>query len=89
MQSKIRIIPESIVLLKLTDEEYFNNYTDYMSNSRLSLINSDEGGDFSNFNSSFNTEYSDSFELGTAIHSMILQPDSYLISDFNKPSGKF
>ena len=39
--SSIRIIPESIELLKMSDEEYFSDkYKDYVSNSSLSLFSS-------------------------------------------------
>ena len=36
----IEIVPESIQLIKMTDEEYFSDkYKDYISNSKLGLLN--------------------------------------------------
>lgn len=86
---EITIIPESIQLLKMTDAEYFSSkYKDYISNSKLGCINPDEGGSAEKFNSELKSSYSDSFELGSAIHAMLLQPDFYHIADINKPTGK-
>lgn len=86
---KIEIIPESIQFIKLTDEEYFSEkYKEYISNSKLSLLNPEEGGSIEKFNSGFQSQYSESFELGSAIHAAILQPEEYKISDIRKPSGK-
>ena len=45
--SKIRVSPimDSLVIDKITDEVYFSEkYADYISNSRLKLINPDQGG---------------------------------------------
>lgn len=86
---QIEIIPKSIQLLKMDDAEYFSSkYKDYISNSKLSLLNPKEGGSIEKFNAGFRSSYSDSFELGSAIHSMILQKDLFYISNFRKPSGK-
>ena len=86
---EIEIIGNTIELIKLTDEEYFSpKYKDYISNSRLGFLNEAEGGSEEKFLSGFKSEYSDSFELGSAVHSIILQPDSYFISNITKPSGK-
>jgi hypothetical protein len=42
---QVEIIPESIRLLKIDDATYFGpEYKDYISNSKLKLINPDEGG---------------------------------------------
>lgn len=86
---ELEIIPESIILIKLTDEEYFSEkYKDYISNSKLSLANPDEGGSKEKFNTKVKSEYSESFELGSAIHAMTLQPDEYNISPLFKPTAK-
>lgn len=85
----IELIPESIRLLKMTDEVYFSEkYRDYISNSKLSLINPDEGGSVEKFKEGFNNEYVPAFEIGTAVHSMLLQPDYYEIPNITKPNGK-
>lgn len=87
--AEVSIIPESIKLLKMSDEEYFSlKYKDYISNSKLSLINPDEGGSLELFLSDQKQSYSDSFELGTALHVSLLQPDSYIIANIEKPTGK-
>ncbi len=73
----------------MSDERYFSSeFKDYVSNSRLGFINEDEGGSKEKFLEGFKSEYSESFELGSAVHSIILQPESYYISNITKPSGK-
>lgn len=85
----VTIIPESIKLIRLTDEQYFSElYQEYISNSKLSLINPDEGGSEDKYEQGFQSKFSDSFELGSAIHGIILQPDDYVLSNITKPSGK-
>ena len=85
----IEIIPESIQLIKMTDEEYFSSkYEDYISNSRLGLINPDNDGSTEKYLSGIKSKYSESFELGSAVHAKVLQPDFYEISDIRKPGGK-
>lgn len=86
----ITILLDSIELVKLTDEEYFSPlYKGYISNSRLGYANEEEGGSPEKFLTGFDgNSYSDSYELGSAVHGMILQPDEYFISDLEKPSGK-
>lgn len=86
--ASISIIPESLKIIKLTDEEYFRDYPEYVSNSKLSLINPQEGGSIEKYKEGFTGSYSDSFELGSAVHGMLLQPDLYTISNIRKPSGK-
>lgn len=87
--AEISIVPGTIQLLKMTDAEYFSEqYKDYVSNSRLGLFNTDEGGSPEKYEAGFKSEYSASFELGTAIHSMLLQPDYFYVADFHKPTGK-
>lgn len=87
--AEIEIIPESIQLIRMSDEEYFSDkYKDYISNSKLGMINPEEGGSLEKFLSGFKEEYSSSFELGSALHAAVLQPDNYYISKFKKPGGK-
>ena len=87
---QIEIIPETIKLLKISDEEYFNNpeWKDYISNSKLSLINPDEGGSPEKFKSGFKQDYSESFDLGGAVHSVLLQKEYYEVNQIVKPSAK-
>lgn len=85
----VEIIPSSIRLLKMTDEEYFSDkYKEYISNSKLSLINPDEDGSVEKYNSGFKGDYNESFDLGSAVHAITLQPDLYNIAPVNKPTGK-
>lgn len=89
MKVEIEIIPNSIELVKMSDEIYFSEqYKDYISNSKLSLINEEEGGSEEKFFSGFKSSFSDSFELGSAVHALVLQNDFYFISKCNKPTGK-
>lgn len=86
---EVTIVPESIQLLKMTDAEYFSaKYKDYISNSKLGTINPDEGGSTEKYEAGIKSAYSESFELGSAIHAMILQPDFYHIANIHKPTGK-
>lgn len=88
-KTSIELIPESIQLIKMSDEVYFSDeYKNYVSNSKLGLFNPEEGGSIEKFEAGFKSGYSESFELGSAVHAMILQPDFYRISDIRKPSGK-
>ena len=42
---KIELIPNSIKILNINDEEYFSKkYSNHISNSKLKLINPKEGG---------------------------------------------
>ncbi len=87
--AQIEIIPESIRLVKMTDKEYFGEgERDYISNSKLGLINPDEGGSLEKYLAGYSGEYSESFELGSAVHAIVLQPDEYNISPVRKPTGK-
>lgn len=89
MEVSIEIVPNSIELVKMDDVTYFSEpYKDYISNSKLGLINEEEGGSEEKFLSGFKSSFSDSFELGSAVHALVLQPDFYFISKCNKPTGK-
>ena len=66
MKNYLEIIPESIQLIKMTDEEYFSEkYKDYISNSKLSLIDPTAGGSPEKYLEGFKGSYNESFELGT------------------------
>lgn len=89
MKVEITIRPGTIRLVKMTDAEYFSDaYKDYISNSKLGLINPDEDGSFEKYAAGYASKYSESFELGSAIHAKVLQPDYYNISNIEKPTGK-
>lgn len=87
--SRIEIVKESIQLIKMSDEEYFSSkYKGYVSNSGLGLIDPKEDGSGEKFESGFKSAYSSSFELGSAVHAMLLQKEFFTISHIRKPSGK-
>lgn len=87
--AEIKIVPGTVKLIKMTDAEYFSDqYKDYISNSKLGLFNADEGGSEEKYEAGFKEEYSESFELGSVVHAMLLQPEFYHIADIHKPTGK-
>lgn len=87
---KVEIIKDSIKRLVISDEEYFSDvYKDYISNSRLKLINPKEGGSPELYLKGLTSGYNSSLEFGSAVHSIILQPESYFICNYtSKPNGK-
>ena len=92
--SEIKITPilDSLKLENISDEEYFSKkYENYVSNSRLSLINPEQDGcpkDFFEGLSKHNI-YSDSLIFGSAIHELVLQPESFVLCNVvNRPTAK-
>lgn len=87
--AQIEIIPDSIKLVRMTDTEYFSeDFGGYVSNSKLGLINPAQDGSVEKYKKGFEDKFSESFELGTAVHCMVLQPDDFFISKLEKPTGK-
>ena len=89
---EIKIAPllETLKLEKISDDEYFSRkYNGYISNSRLSLINPEQEGSPEKFFNGFKSVYSSAFELGSAVHQLVLQSDLFkLVEQVNKPSAK-
>lgn len=87
---KITPLLDTLRLEDISDEEYFSEkYSDYVSNSRLSLINPEQGGSPEDYFITKPKEYSDSLILGSAVHGLILQPDDYvLVEGVNRPTAK-
>lgn len=88
---KLTPLIDTIQLLKISDEEYFSpKYSNYISNSRLGLINPNQGGSPESFFKGFDgSGYNQSFELGSAVHELILQPEYFeLAPALNKPTAK-
>lgn len=88
---KITPLLETLQLLKITDEEYFSSkYKDYISNSRLSLLNPKQDGSPEKFFTGFVSDgYISCFELGSAVHELYLQSDYFtLVPDMQRPSAK-
>ena len=85
-------ILESLKLEDIDDAIYFSEkYSEYISNSRLSLINPEQGGSPEKFfkGLSNNKIYSDSLVFGSAVHELVLQPESFFIVDtVDRPTAK-
>lgn len=66
--SEIKLTPilDTLQLVKISDEEYFSpKYANYVSNSRLGLINPQQGGSPESFFTGFKDEgFNSSFQLG-------------------------
>ena len=93
LKEEIKLTPlvETIRLLDISDEEYFSSsYSDYISNSRLSLINPDQGGSVNQYIEGFGgSSFSDAFYFGSAVHGMVLQPNDYYIErNTSRPTAK-
>ena len=90
--SDIQITPimESVFREKISDEVYFSpKYSGYISNSRLKLINPDQGGCPSLYQKGFSNNKTQSLYLGSKIHELCLQPEEFSIGpDYGKPNGK-
>lgn len=80
---------DSFTWADISDKEYFSStYSDCISNSRLSLINPEQGGSPEKFlaNEHFT---SDSFLLGSAVHAEVLQPGEFdIIGNVDRPTAK-
>jgi hypothetical protein len=88
---KLKWIPASAKSEDITDEQYFQEepWSEYISNSKLNLVDPSTGGDYSLFLKSFqNKRRSKAFQTGTIVHSLLLQENNYGISDVMAPSGK-
>ena len=81
---------DTLRLQKIDDEEYFSEkYSNYISNSRLGLINPDQGGSPERFFTGFKPMYSAAFSLGTGVHCCTLQNDLFTICEsVDKPTAK-
>lgn len=87
---KIEYIPNSVQYLEMSDERYFSKeFSNCISNSKLSLINPDQGGSVEKYLAGFTPNYSNSLFLGSAVHELILQPKDFKLSDnIIRPSAK-
>ena len=90
--SDFSIIPivSSARRLKISDEIYFSHkYSDYISNSKLSYINKVQGGSPIKYKIGFTGETTPSLQLGSAIHQLVLQPESFSLGPkCQKPTAK-
>ena len=89
---KMTPLMDTLYLEKISDEEYFSErYSNYISNSRLSLINPDQDNDPQAFFEGLgkHNKYSDALIFGSAVHELVLQPDLFhLCFDVDRPTSK-
>lgn len=89
---KLKPLLNTLKLEDIDDSVYFSKrYSGYVSNSRLSLINPKQGGTPEKYfeGLSNNKIYSDSLIFGSAVHELVLQPESFeLIDTVNRPTAK-
>ena len=86
-QIKITPLLETLQLEDVSDEEYFSaKFKNYISNSRLGVLKKDGA---KTFFEGIPQVYNSSFETGSLIHTMVLQPESYeVIEGVFKPTAK-
>ena len=86
---KFKPLLETLEVKKIDDAEYFSDgYSKYISNSRLSGINPEQGGSPEKFFGKMGGLYTDSIILGSAVHTMVLQPDYFELVDTCRPTAK-
>lgn len=87
---KITPLLDTLRLEKISDAEYFSiRYKNYISNSRLSLINPKSEGSPEKFFEGFKSGFNPSFILGSTVHELVLQPDLFeLADDVQRPTAK-
>ena len=90
--SEIKITPllDTLHLEDVSDEEYFSEkFSNYISNSRLSLINPEQGGCPDDFFVTRPVQRSDSLRFGSAVHTLVLQKDDFfLVDSVDAPTAK-
>lgn len=87
---KLTPIVDSLKVEDISDEVYFSEkYADYVSNSRLSYINPEQGGSPEKYFNERPSLYLDSLVLGSAVHALTLQEESYImVGNVNRPTAK-
>lgn len=94
MHRNVKLIPlfDTIQLIEMSDEEYFSNkWSGYISNSKLALINPDQGGSPQIYKEglSQHSKYSDSLVFGSAVHELVLQPKEFaVVNNVDRPTAK-
>lgn len=87
---KLTPLLDTLRLEKISDKVYFSEkYSNYVSNSRLGLLNPRQDGNPDKFFSGLKFTTSQALALGSAVHELVLQPDSFeLFEDVGKPTAK-
>lgn len=87
--SEIKITPllDTVRREKISDDEYFGEkYKDYISNSRLGLIDPSKDGSPLAYKEGFKGK-TDYFNYGSIVHSCVLE-NYYIVDNLSKPSAK-
>lgn len=89
---KITTLPDTIQLIEMDDEEYFSDkWAEWISNSKLALINPDQDGSPEIYKEGLgkHQKYSDSLVFGSAVHELVLQPESFILAEnVDRPTAK-
>lgn len=89
---EIKLAPliDTLKIGKISDSEYFSSkYNEYISNSRLSLINPEQNGTPEKFFEGFKPVYNSAFDIGSYTHALTLQSDLfYLVESVDRPTAK-
>lgn len=94
MHKNVKLTPllDTIQLIEMSDEEYFSDkWADYISNSKLALINPDQDGSPQIYKEglSKHPKYSDSLVFGSAVHELVLQPKEFaVVNNVDRPTAK-
>lgn len=92
MNFKITPLIDTLRLEKISDEEYFSEqYDNYISNSRLSLINPEQDNNPQAFFEGLgkHNKYSDALIFGSAVHELTLQPHLFFLNEeVDRPTSK-
>lgn len=89
MEVTLRPLIETLKLEDITDSVYFGSkYKDYISNSRMKLINEDEGGSPELYEKGFGNNATDSLLLGSAFHSHYLSQNEFDVVQCTRPNAK-
>jgi len=85
-----KIVPSTVTRLTMSDEEYFGGAVPlHISNSKMGLINPDQGGSPEKYVNGFGSSDSPALALGSAVHALILEGDMYKLFDkVDKPTAK-
>lgn len=82
---------DTMQLLDISDEVYFSKkYGNYISNSRLKLMNPDQGGSPELYKRGLDEGgMTESLLRGSAVHCIVLQPNDFVIAPLtNRPTAK-
>ena len=87
---KVEFLIETCRMEDISDEVYFSSaYKQYSSNSKIALINPDQEGSPQKYRDGIKQGYNSSFEFGSAVHAITLQPGLFKLSNYEgKPSAK-